>query len=307
MKQPKITLEQWLTFKTVVDEGSFALAAEILNKSQSSVSYGIAQLNKHLPQPALVQQGRRAVLSAAGKVLYRRAEQLLREASDTESIAECLASGIQAEVSIAVDSLLNPESLRAAFEAFSGQFPHTRLRVLETTLSGTTEALLEKRADLVVGADVPVGFHGRLVAQVSMWPVAAPDHPLIEAGRTVTEHELRGHRQIVLRDSGIRRVQDSGWLAAEKRWTVSHFATAASLVKAGLGFAFLPYNWVHGELEAGSLRKIDLQPELERILPLYLLLADRLSADPATQRLEKLVRDCLHTPGSVPQPATRTP
>ena len=35
MPAPRITLEQWLTFKTVVDAGSYALAAETLNKSQS--------------------------------------------------------------------------------------------------------------------------------------------------------------------------------------------------------------------------------------------------------------------------------
>ncbi|MGD8593829.1 MAG: LysR family transcriptional regulator, partial [Gammaproteobacteria bacterium] len=45
MKQPKTTLEQWAVFTTVVDEGSFAKAAEALNKSQSAVSYIIGNLN----------------------------------------------------------------------------------------------------------------------------------------------------------------------------------------------------------------------------------------------------------------------
>ncbi|STX49252.1 LysR family transcriptional regulator [Legionella hackeliae] len=34
----KITLEQWRVLQTVVDEGSFARAAEKLHKSQSSIS-----------------------------------------------------------------------------------------------------------------------------------------------------------------------------------------------------------------------------------------------------------------------------
>ena len=37
--QPRVSLEQWSVFRAVVDEGSFAKAAERLNKSQSSISY----------------------------------------------------------------------------------------------------------------------------------------------------------------------------------------------------------------------------------------------------------------------------
>lgn len=36
-KIPRVTLEQWAVLQAVVDEGSFAQAAEALNKSQSSI------------------------------------------------------------------------------------------------------------------------------------------------------------------------------------------------------------------------------------------------------------------------------
>ena len=88
---PRITLEQWQAFRSVVDEGSFARAADALNKSQSSISYAIGQLNAQLPQPVLRIEGRRAVLTEAGKVLYRHAEQILAQASDAEAVARSLA------------------------------------------------------------------------------------------------------------------------------------------------------------------------------------------------------------------------
>ena len=59
MRAPRISLEQWAAFKAVVDEGSFAKAAEVLNKSQSSVSYTISKMEELLPTPVLEQQGRR--------------------------------------------------------------------------------------------------------------------------------------------------------------------------------------------------------------------------------------------------------
>lgn len=290
---PRITLEQWQAFRSVVDEGSFARAAEAVNKSQSSVSYAIKQLNAQLPQPVLRIEGRRAVLTDAGKVLYRHAEQLLRQASDAEAVARSLAMGFESEVSLAVDALQDVGDLAPALAAFSEQFPTTRLRVLETTLSGTTEALLERKADLAISPEVPVGFVGRPIAGVTLIPVAAPSHPLIAAdrafNRTINEAELRGHRQLVLRDSGARRSVDAGWLQAEKRWTVSHFATSIKLLTSGLAFAFVPQEWISAELAAGSLVKLHLASPMDRPVPLFLILAAQQAAGPATQGLADLL------------------
>ena len=286
---PKITLEQWQTFRCVVDEGSFARAAEALNKSQSSISYAIGQLNAQLPQPVLRIEGRRSVLTEAGKVLYRHAEQLLKQASDAEAVARSLAMGFESEVTIAIDSLQDVGALASSFARFSDQFPHTRVRVLETTLSGTTEALHERKADLVITPEVPVGYSGQSLRGATLIPVAAPNHTLCFSRSDVSETELRSHRQLVLRDSGSRRNVDAGWLQAEKRWTVSHFATSIKLLKSGLAFAFVPKEWIEDELKTGCLIPIPLSVSMDRHVPLYLLLAATHAAGPATLGLADIM------------------
>ena len=160
---------------------------------------------------------------------------------------------------------------------------------METTLSGTTEALLERQADIVLGASTPVGLASILLTEITMAPVAAPDHPLIKDRQSVSELELSSHRQVVLRDTGARREQDSGWLKAEQRWTVSHFASSIKILKSGLAFAILPLNWIQTELTNGTLARIPLGDPLERKLPLYLLLTDRQSAGPATRALHDII------------------
>lgn len=297
MKIPRVSLEQWLTFKTVVDSGSYSLAAEALNKSQSSVSYAINRLNEQLPQPVLSLQGRRAVLTDAGQVLYRHAEQLLKQASEAEAVAKSLALGFESEVAIAVDVLIEIGALVCAFEEFSRDFPHTRIRVFETSLSGTTDALLDKTADLVIASSTPVGFRGTPLMQVSMIPVAAPNHPLVQDRDSVSEIELRGMRQVVLRDTGTRREQSAGWLQSEQRWTVSHFSTSIKLLKSGLVFAFLPQNWVEAELAAGYLQRIPLEPNMDRLIQMYLMLTDNQAAGPATRALHDSILQNLASPG----------
>ncbi len=310
MKLPRVSLEQWATFKAVVDAGSFAMAAEHLNKSQSSVSYAIARLNEQLPQPVLQLEGRRAVLTEEGKALYRRASQLLQHAEETEEFAHVLSSGVESEVTLALDNLLDLQAILPALEKFSAQYPFTRIRILETSLSGTEEALLEKKADIVIGGKVPVGFAGTPVRQARMIAVAHPEHPLFRKaaqGATpgadqaqadpecITDWELKSWRQIVLRDSGQRREQDAGWLGSEQRWTVSHFASSIKILRAGLAFAFLPEDWVAEELREGRLQKLPLVEGTERIIQLYLMLSSKEGAGPATRTLASMLVACLST------------
>src|SRR5690606_31630908 len=205
MPQPRISLEQWAAFKAVVDEGSFARAAERLNKSQSSVSYALARMEEALPAPVFDRGGRQARLTEAGKVLYRQAAALLAQAAGIEQAAQYLAGGWEAEESLAMDAAVPTNRVLCALHKASLESPRTRLRVLETTLSGTAEALLERSAHLALISQPPPGFLGQSLYQDHMVAIAHPDHPLFGLGREIGEDELRAHRQIVIRDTGTRR------------------------------------------------------------------------------------------------------
>jgi len=301
----KITLEQWQTFKTVVDEGSFAKAAEALNKSQSSVSYIVARLQEQLPIAALKQSGRKAELTEAGKVLYRQASNLLAEAEHLESTANYLAGGWESEVSIAADALTPINKLLCALQDFSKLSPTTRIRLLETTLSGTDEALLTKQADIAITARVPPGFLATPLGTVEMTPVASPSHPLLKHRHKISEKELKQYRQIVVRDSGTKREQDAGWLGADQRWTVSYFSTSIKAVTAGLGFAFIPKHHVEQELQQNTLAILPLASGGNRLIPLHLVLAAQSNAGPAVQAVAQNLRTHLAaTQGQNPDGST---
>lgn len=314
MQAPKIALEQWAAFKAVIDEGSFARAAEALNKSQSSVSYALARLNEQLPLPVLKMEGRRAVLTEEGKVMYRRASELLRHATETEEFTRRLAQGMETEIRLALDAVVDIEMILAALDIVAAQYPQTRIRILETSLSGTEEALLEKKADLVIGCKVPVGYSGIALRPVYMIPVAHPDHPLFhrdiaalrrtctEVGAsyaeledidTIHDWELKAYRQVVLRDTGQRREQNAGWLGSEQRWTVSHFSSSLKILYRGLAFAFLPRDWIEGDLRSGRLKQLPLTGGGERVAHLYLMHAALETAGPVTRLLARALTDCL--------------
>lgn len=280
--QPKISLDQWAALRAVVEEGSFAKAAERLNKSQSSVSYSLGLLNQQLPVAALQLSGRKAELTAAGQVFYRQACQLLDAAMALEEGASRLAQGWEAEVTLALDALVPLQPVLEACCVLARENPATRVRLLETSLSGTDEALLSRQCQIAIMPRVPPGFWPIPLGVISMVPVVSVKHPLAQCVDAISHEDLRRYRQIVLRDTGVKREQDAGWLGAEQRLTTSHFATSLAAVMAGLGFAFLPAHWVAEALAQGQVCLLQLNDAEPRQVGLSLVKTDGEMAGKAT-------------------------
>jgi DNA-binding transcriptional LysR family regulator len=107
---PHVTLAQWRTLVAVVDAGGYAQAAELLHKSQSALTYAVQKLESQLDVEAFTIQGRKAVLTPIGQMLYRRAHALLDEAAGAERAAKTLSAGWEAEIRIAVEILFVPRA-----------------------------------------------------------------------------------------------------------------------------------------------------------------------------------------------------
>lgn len=285
---PKVTLEQWRALLAVVDAGGYAQAAEQLDKSQSAVSYAIQKLETELGLRAFRLEGRKAVLTDVGQTLYRRAQALVEAATRLELSAESLAAGTEAQVYLAVDAIFPEWLLFEALARFTEEFPQTRVEVLETVLSGTDEALMRHDVDLAITPRVPPGFAGDDLMRVRFVPVAHPAHPLHALGRPLTLEDLQPHRQLVVRDSGTRRM-DAGWLGADQRWTFSHLATSIRAACSGLGFAWYPQEKIREPVSQGLLQQLPMAEGSARFAELYLVYAEGSYSGPATRRLGALL------------------
>lgn len=286
---PQITLEQWRALLGVVDEGGYAAAAEALNKSQSAISYAVQKLEAGLGVRVFALEGRRAVLTPAGELLCRRARLLVSEAAEIEKVAARLEQRYEAEIHVAVEAIFPTWLMLDCLAELAEDFPDTRIQLYETVLTGTEEALLERRVDLAVSGRLPVGFLGDTLMQTRFVPVAAPSHPLHQLGRLLTYQDLRAHRQLVIRDSGVRRI-DAGWLGSEQRWTLSNFASSIRAACQAMGFAWYPEDKVAAELDSGELKVLPMREGGERYAQLYLIYTDCDYAGPAARQLGEILR-----------------
>jgi DNA-binding transcriptional LysR family regulator len=268
---PRITLEQWRALQAVVEEGGYAQAAEALHKSQSTVTYAVQQIQKLLDVRVFEIRGRKAVLTEAGKVLYRRAHTLLEEAAQLERGAAEMAKDWQPEIRIAVEHVFPTWLLLEALAEFARERPETRIELYETVMSGTSELLAEGKVDIAIG-DRPSSGAATALVPLRVVPVASPAHPLHQLRRPLTERDLKRHRRIFVRDTGTqRKTEVSG---VELRWTVSNKATSIRALVMGLGFAWLPQEAIADELKEGKLKILPMKEGGRFDAQLYLAFAD---------------------------------
>lgn len=290
---PRITLEQWRTLIEVVDAGGYALAAEKLCKSQSAVSYAVQKIESLLGVKAFEIQGRRAILTPTGHLLYRRALALVDEANDLERAAHQLSAGWEAVISIAAEILFPSDRLLTCLQRFGQESPGTRVELIESVLGGTSDALLSGNVDLAISPQLPPGFLGNVLMRIRLQAVAHADHPLHHQGRELSYRDLRAYRHVVIRDSGAKRDQRAVSVEVDQRWTVSQVATSIQAVCMGYGFAWLPEEHISKELQTGILKPLPLREGNTREVPLYLILANPDFAGPGVRRLAYILAESV--------------
>lgn len=291
---PHISLEQWRALIAVVDAGGYAQAAETMHKSQSAVTYAVQKLEAVLDVKAFEIQGRKAVLTPTGQLLYRRARALLDEAGGLEKAARSLAAGWEPEIRLAVEVLFPTWLVLDCLNRFGAEAPDTRIELIESVISGTREALMGGQAELAITGAIPAGFSGDPLIRLRLVLAASPDHPLHQLKRKATLKDLRAHRQLVVRETGQSRTARTTVEAAQ-RWTVSNMSTSIIAARSGYGYAWLPEYKIRDELAAGTLKPLSLREGSERFVELYLVFADRDAAGPGTLRLAKIIQEATST------------
>lgn len=289
MYRPKTTVEQWRILQAVVDHGGYSHAADALNKSQSSLNHAVAKLQSQLGVPLLEVKGRKAYLTQAGEVMLRRSRHLTQNIEDLESLAENINQHWEPEITLAVDLAYPKSLLYPVLSVFQPQSRGSRLRILDTVLTGTEEAITQQWANLVICHNVPKGFLGEPIAHVKFVLVCHPQHPLTQLQMPIDANELSQHLQLVIKDTSQQPNEKQGWLKSELRWTVSQFSTAIDLMMEEIGFCWVPEHTVKQFICTGKLVAIEVQGSSFRKLTSYLVHPKPDDIGPGSQLLSDLI------------------
>jgi DNA-binding transcriptional LysR family regulator len=265
MRRNPITIEVLETLDAIDRRGSFAKAAEELNKATSAISYAVQKLEEQLDIALFQRQGRRSVLTPAGLLILIEGRDILQTAARLANKAKEVATGWEPRIRIGVESLHSYPAFFSVLEDFMQEHASMELDVCECVLNGGWEALAEDRVDLIVGAPGPVpqqkGYRAIPIGHSDLVPVIAASHE--QAGLADQEASLQtvlaGLRRIVTHDTSTFDIARSAGLSDEgKKLYVQNIEQKEQAIRAGLGIGHLPRDRIWSLLDSGALVELKL-------------------------------------------------
>jgi DNA-binding transcriptional LysR family regulator len=175
-----------------------------------------------------------------------------------------VATGWESEFTVAIDSLIDRQTVMELCEAFFALSPPTRLRLRDETLTGTLAALTSGQADLALGVVAEGtnvgGIHHDTLGPMGFVFAVAPHHPLAQAEQPLSDETIRQHRAVAVADS-VQRGQGMtvGLLAGQDVFTVPSMGAKLEAQLRGLGAGFLPEPLAEPYLSAGRLVRREVQ------------------------------------------------
>ena len=243
--------------------GSFAKAAEELNKATSALSYAIQKLEEQLSITVFQREGRRSVLTPAGQLILEDGRAILNATKLLAEKAKEVATGWEPKLRIALESTINHQVFFNILNSFLCEHESLEIDISESVLNGGWEALEHGRIDLLIGAPGPVpqqkGFRAVSIDASEMIPVIAKSHPQAQFLSDPIEAQsiLPSLRRVVTHDTATVNIARSIGLSMGKR--ILYVQTMDQKIQAqlaGLGIGHLPRHRIQHYLDDGTLQAI---------------------------------------------------
>lgn len=254
------------TFQTIVREGSFTRAAEVLSYAPSTITLHMQHLERELGFPLFVRQGKQIQLSTAGQALYEQADRLLQQARSLEQTMKEIVAGETGSLRIGAIEPAASACLMPLLAPFCQEYPN-----MHVTLEVTGTRFLCQR---VAKGQLEIGLCSPPPAELGLTfePLFVEPVALLMP----TTHLLAQMEQVTLGDLCEQRLLLTGQYCAYRE-TIDAFFTQRGMgacpcleissfdalkrgVQAGIGIAIVPARAVTPPPEGTVLRSLTEYP-----------------------------------------------
>lgn len=201
-------LQSMRIFSKVVEQGSFARAAEVLDMSNAVVTRYVADLESHLGTRLLNRTTRKLSLTETGQMYLERVRQILSDVDDADAIASYSARKPSGTLRIYSHLGFSKWRLATMLPQFAKEYPDV---VLDVTVSDRTVDLVEDGFDIGFFIDlqkVDATMITRKLATSEVMLCASPDY-IRQYGEPRTPEDVSKHHCL-----------NFGWDFMRNYWTV---------------------------------------------------------------------------------------
>ncbi len=253
-----LTADDLQLLQAIAQTGSLSSAAQHLGKAVSTVSHAARQLEERMDALLFDRSGYRIALTPAGQVLVEQGALLYQQSQRLTQRVQQVARGWEARLHLVLDELINFQALLPVIRDFDNLQSGVQLRFMHATLGGTWEALVDQRADLVIGAtnEPPAiaRLHWHELGRLQWVFAVSPRHPLASIGGSLVSAQIAEHRAVVVADSARLSNQRSyGVGRTQSVLAMPSMRAKIAAQVAGLGVGWLPAAHIAAELKSGQL------------------------------------------------------
>ncbi len=223
------------------------------------MTYGIQKLEAQIGLPLFDRTAYRPALTEAGRTLLLRARRIAEETNAFRDAARSLASGLEAELTIVLDSMFPMPLVVEMLRAFTTKFPTVPPRIYVQPLGAAAELVLDGTCVIgllpLIFCDIALLKRFPLLT-INLIPVAAPHHPLAKLDGPIETHVLHEHVQLVLTDRSAQTAGRDYGVLSGRTWRLADLGAKQSMLLAGLGWGNMPAHLVADDIAQGRLKII---------------------------------------------------
>lgn len=286
MNIERLSLDQLRVFVQVVDCGSFLAASRSLSRAQSAVSYAIATLESQLGVALFDRSQYRPKLTEAGTSLVRDARQVLDQVDALQIKASGYAKGQELDITLAVDVFFPMDCLTQLLKDFKRAFPSVTVRLEIEALGAVSKRVIDGDAMLGIVATMPTTPAKLMrigLPNIMMIGVVSPHHPLAAINGRIADHILAHETQLVLTDRSELTASQDFSVHSKLVWRMSDLSTKHALLRAGMGWGYMPAHVIEEDIANGKLVCIQTaqHPPEGLALPMQCVYSSEYRAGPA--------------------------
>ncbi|TDR82703.1 LysR family transcriptional regulator [Paludibacterium purpuratum] len=263
-----MNLTHWQLLVAVADLANITRAAERVGMTQSGASQAIAQMEAHLGMPLFRRERRHVAVTELGEHIIAQARDMLGAWEAIRAFADENQGLGHGRIRLASFPSAFSHVLPDLLGPFRRRHPGIELVMLEGSDVEVESWLEDGTAEVGVMLNPPPERSPIMLGR-SEWVVLVPNaHPLARRSRQqgVSWAELADEPFIAAtggcRNNALSLSAQAGVFLNQIRVTVHDWASAAVLVKEGLGVAVLPESTVPVDL--AGVRMLALQPGIFR-------------------------------------------
>ena len=265
-----------ITFKTILEAGSFQKAADRLNYTQSTVTFQIKQLEEELSLKLFEKIGRRMELTQAGKEILPYVNMILQGAEQINNYGKDL-SKIAGILKIALPDSILIYAMQPFIQAYLHEAPNIQLVINSLPSGEINQAVMDGTADIGVNCEkthYPETIMHKSLGTYRAILITAPftNNNLLDF---ITPHQRKPFSLICNEPDAYYQLEFAKYLSEKDivlnpDMKVQSIEAVKKCVMNNLGIAVVPSYSVVEELKNGSLRPIKTEIDDKCYKSIYL-------------------------------------